>query len=153
MENSDYKNICNSPTQQETYKDRFNERMATLDEEKEDLRQQIRQQNIARRHQAEMEAKEKQETSNFLRGLAAFFGGMGQAAINHQPTQRTRPAPSVNFGNVQQKPIGTPVVDASQCIGSVANGRCLGQIRPSGGVQKKCYGTMSNGECVGFMGY
>ena len=154
MDNSEYKKICNSVKQQETYQHRYDEKMAQIEQQKDNLRDQRRQQRIARERQAVVDAQAKRDASNFLKGLGAFLGGAGKAARDYQPsTNNTYTAPSVNFGNTQSQRSGTPIYDASRCIGSVINGQCMGTIKPSGEVEKRCYGTVMNGRCIGGTGY
>lgn len=43
---------------------------------------------------------------------------------------------------------GTPVYQASECIGAVVAGVCHGSVVPDG-VPQRCYGQMINGQCTG----
>ncbi|MDO8177007.1 MAG: hypothetical protein Q7T62_02070 [Undibacterium sp.] len=57
--------------------------------------------------------------------------------------------PNFNYQHMD----GTPVYNASQCVGTIVFGQCVGTITPSSGLQKKCYGMVINGECNGALGY
>lgn len=71
-------------------------------------------------------------------------------SLQQQLNSKSYSQPSFNDNN--NRNYGTPVYNASDCKGSVVNGKCYGAVVPSG-VQKKCYGTMLNGECIGTVSY
>lgn len=65
------------------------------------------------------------------------------------------PIPNMNTRSFSSPSTGItskiPVYDASNCTGSIVNGRCMGTINSSS-PPKYCYGQMINGTCTGHIG-
>lgn len=64
--------------------------------------------------------------------------------------QSGRPVPNKVMSNHAPADYpGTPVYNANQCIGTVINGVCDGEVM--GIFPARCYGEMLNGKCIGPM--
>lgn len=46
-------------------------------------------------------------------------------------------------------PAGATLYDASECLGAVVNGVCLGDVIPEARYHQACYGQMIGGVCTG----
>lgn len=109
--------------------------------------QQMRQQQ--RQAQAAANAESWRQLNQSLDNLNQSLQQQTNS-LQQQLNSQSYSQPSFNYNN--NRNYGTPVYNASDCKGSVVNGKCYGAVVPSG-VQKKCYGTMLNGECIGTVGY
>jgi hypothetical protein len=87
----------------------------------------------------------EEEYKNCVRRFTGdeFNDGLLETLLSrHHHSQPQHSVPSVD---------GTPVYNASDCIGAVVNGKCHGSIGGAAIPIARCHGEMINGQCTGPM--
>jgi len=88
-----------------------------------------------------------QSTSNSLDSISSAMDNRTQ-----QLNSYVYEVPEINIKSPGNKINKTPIYNASECTGSIVNGKCMGTINKTSN-QKYCYGTIINGNCSGYVGY
>jgi hypothetical protein len=101
--------------------------------------------------------KNLQDLASIIASQPSTFSS-NRRSYSYKPLTSLVPSPSLpnstglNSWATKSANLPTTMFNASDCIGTVVSGRCVGSIKPSAQYNPtptRCYGTVVNGRCIG----